>query len=111
MRDDKDFLRKKDEYSKINFPKQAEDIKTITGDINISVNYDKEQYAEKIKTISETNENLMRKMITEYKYLNVQLQNVIAKIKKINTMWDEFYKKKQPKFRRRNNPRSLLFFQ
>jgi hypothetical protein len=98
MRDDKDFLRKKDEYSKINFPKQAEDIKTITGDINISVNYDKEQYAEKIKTISETNENLMRKMITEYKYLNVQLKNVIAKIKKINTIWDEFYKKSNINF-------------
>jgi len=98
MRDDKDFLRKKDEYNKINFPKQAEDMKTITGDINISVNYDKEQYAEKIKTISETNENLMRKMITEYKYLNVQLQNVIAKIKKINTIWDEFYKKSNLNF-------------
>ena len=92
MREEKDFIRKKDDYNKINLPKNAEDIKTITGEINISVNYDKEQYAEKIKSISDINEDMMKRMIKEYKYLNIQLQNVIAKIKKINTIWDEFYK-------------------
>ena len=74
LRDEKDFLRKKDEYNKINLPKKAEDIKTLTGEINISINYDKEQYAEKIKKTSESNELLMKKIIKEYKYLNVQLQ-------------------------------------
>ena len=98
MNNDKDFLRKKDDYGKIIFPKQAEDIKTITGNINISVNYDKEQYADKIKSIAETNEGMMKKMIQEYKYLNIQLQNVITKIKKINTIWDEFYKKSNKNF-------------
>jgi len=92
MREEKDFIRKKDDYNKINLPKNAEDIKTITGEINISVNYDKEQYAEKIKSISDINEDMMKRMIKEYKYLNIQLQNVITKIKKINTIWDEFYK-------------------
>ena len=47
MRDEKDFLRKKDEYNKINLPKKAEDIKTLTGEINISINYDKEQMQKK----------------------------------------------------------------
>ena len=92
MRDEKDFIRKKDDYNKISLPKNAEDIKTITGEINISINYDKEQYADKIKSISEINEDMMKRMIKEYKYLNVQLQNVITKIKKINNIWDEFYK-------------------
>ena len=92
MREEKDFIRKKDDYNKISLPKNAEDIKTITGEINISVNYDKEQYAEKIKSISDINEDMMKRMIKEYKYLNIQLQNVITKIKKINTIWDEFYK-------------------
>ena len=93
IRDDKDFMRKKDEYNKIIYPKKAEEIKTLTGEINISVNYDKEQYADKIKTISENNEDMMKRMIKEYKYLITQLQNVITKIKKINIIWDEFYKK------------------
>jgi len=93
MIDDKDFLRKKEEYGKINIPKKAEDIKTLSGEINISVNYDKEQYAEKIKTVSESNEDIMKRLIKEYKYLNTQLNNVIMKIKKINGIWNELYKK------------------
>ena len=91
MKDEQDFTRKKEEYGKIIFPTKAEDIKTLTGEINISVNYDKEQYAEKIKILSESNEEIMKRLIKEYKYLNVQLQNVIAKIKKINTIWVELY--------------------
>ena len=91
MKDDQDFTRKKDEYSKIIVPTKAEDIKTLTGEINISFNYDKEQYAEKVKNLSESNEEIMKRLIKEYKYLNVQLQNVIAKIKKINTIWVELY--------------------
>ena len=98
LRDEKDFLRKKDEYNKINLPKKAEDIKTLTGEINISINYDKEQYAEKIKKTSESNELLMKKIIKEYKYLNVQLQNVITKINKINDMWKEFYQTSNKNF-------------
>ena len=35
MKDDQDFTRKKDEYSKIIVPTKAEDIKTLTGEINI----------------------------------------------------------------------------
>ena len=91
MKDDQDFNRKKEEYNKIIFPTKAEDIKTLTGEINISFNYDKEQYAEKVKNLSESNEEIMKRLIKEYKYLNVQLQNVITKIKKINTIWVELY--------------------
>ena len=91
MKDDQDFTRKKDEYNKIILPTKAEDIKTLTGEINISFNFDKEQYAEKVKNLSESNEEIMKRLIKEYKYLNVQLQNVITKIKKINTIWVELY--------------------
>jgi hypothetical protein len=91
MKDDQDFTRKKDEYSKIILPTKAEDIKTLTGEINISFNFDKEQYAEKVKNLSESNEEIMKRLIKEYKYLNVQLQNVITKIKKISTIWVELY--------------------
>ena len=98
MKDEKDFIRKKEEYNKIIFPKQAEDIKTITGEINISVNYDKEQYAERIKSLSENNEDIMKRLIKEYKYLNVQLKNVIDKIKKIDAIWVELYKSSTKNF-------------
>ena len=93
IKEDKDFIKKKDEYSKINFPKKAEDIKTLSGELNITINYDKEQYAEKIKQIAETNEDMMKRLIKEYKYLNNQLQNVVLTIQKINKIWEEFYQK------------------
>ena len=93
IKEDKDFIKKKDEYSKINFPKKAEDIKTLSGELNITINYDKEQYAEKIKQIAETNEDMMKRLIKEYKYLNKQLQDVVLKIQKINKIWEEFYQK------------------
>ena len=35
----------------------------------------------------------MKRLIKEYKYLNTQLNNVIMKIKKINGIWNELYKK------------------
>ena len=55
IKEDKDFIKKKDEYSKINFPKKAEDIKTLSGELNITINYDKEQYAEKNIKMKEDN--------------------------------------------------------
>ena len=98
MKDDQDFTRKKDEYSKIILPTKAEDIKTLTGEINISFNFDKEQYAEKVKNLSESNEEIMKRLIKEYKYLNVQLKNVIDKIKKIDAIWVELYKSSTKNF-------------
>lgn len=98
MKDDQDFTRKKDEYSKIIVPTKAEDIKTLTGEINISFNFDKEQYAEKVKNLSESNEEIMKRLIKEYKYLNVQLKNVIDKIKKIDAIWVELYKSSTKNF-------------
>ena len=93
IRDEKDYNLKKNAYSKMVFPEKAEDIKTLTGEINISINKDKELYAEKIKTVAENNEVLMKKITKEYKILNQQIQSVVSKITDINILWDELYKK------------------
>jgi hypothetical protein len=93
IRDDKDFNLKKQAYSKIVAPTKVEEFKTLNGEINISINTEKELLAEKIKKISENNEELMKKISKEYKSLNQQIKNVISKIKDINILWDELYKK------------------
>ena len=93
IRDDKDFNSKKQAYSKIVAPTKAEEIKTLNGEINISINKEKELLADKIKKISENNEELMKKISKEYKILNQQIQNVILKIKDINILWDDLYKR------------------
>ena len=93
IRDEKDYNLKKNAYSKMIIPTKAEDVKTLNGEINISINKEKELLAEKIKKIAENNENLMKKITKEYKNLNLQIQNVISKITDINILWDELYKK------------------
>ena len=93
IRDEKDFNLKKQAYSKLTPPVKAEEIKTLNGEINISINREKELLAEKIKNISEANEEVMKKIIKEYKLLNEQIQGVITKIKDINILWDDLYKK------------------
>ena len=93
IRDDKDFSIKKQGYDLLTPPTKPEEIKTLTGEININTNREKELLADKIKVIAETNEELMKKITKEYKLLNDQIQLVVAKIKDIYVIWDDLYKK------------------
>jgi hypothetical protein len=93
IRDDKDYNLKKNAYSKMVLPAKAEDIKTLNGEIDISINKEKELLVEQIKRIAENNEDLMGKITKEYKILNLQIQSVISKITDINILWDQLYKK------------------
>lgn len=93
IRDEKDYNLKKQAYSKMTGPTKAEDIKTLSGEINISINKDKEILAEKIKKISENNEEILKKITKEYKLLTQLIQDVNNKITDINILWDDLYKK------------------
>ena len=93
IRDEKDFSLKKQAYNKISYPTKADQIKTLNGEVNISINKEKESLAEKIKKTAENNEDIMKKISKEYKNLNQQIQAVITKIKDINILWDDLYKK------------------
>ena len=93
IKSEKDFNYKKDAYNKIADTNKVEDIKTLNGEINICINREKELLAEKMKNISQNNEELMKKITKEYKVLNSHIQGVIDKIRDINIIWDELYKK------------------
>jgi hypothetical protein len=93
LRDDKDYNLKKQAYSKLIGPSKIEEIKTLNGEIDISINKDKELLAEKIKNISDNNAEIMKKITKEYKLLNTKIQEVVSKIEDINILWDEIYKK------------------
>ena len=93
IRDDKDYNLKKQAYNKLSGPSKAEELKTLSGEIDISINKDKELLAEKIKNISENNADIIKKITKEYKLLNIKIEEVVSKIKDINILWDELYKK------------------
>jgi hypothetical protein len=93
IRNEKDFDTKKNKYSKLISPKKADEIKALNGEINININKQKELYTEIIRNISENNENYMKKIIKEYKSLNLSIQEVVSKMKNIGSIWDELYLK------------------
>ena len=90
---EKDFSLKKSKYNKLTPPKKVEEFNGVNGEINININKAKEFCADRIKLISENNETIMKKIIKEYKSLNVSIQEVVSKMKNISSIWDELYVK------------------
>ena len=93
IKDEKIFNNKKDVYNKLNTPTRVEQVKTLNGVLDIGVDKSKEDMAEKIKTISEGNVDLMKRLTKEYKILNTQIEDIATKMKEITKIWDELYKK------------------
>ena len=93
IKDEKTFNNKKNIYNKLNTPTKVEQIKTLNGLMDIGVDKPKEEMAEKIKTISEGNIDLMKRLTKEYKILNTQIEDISTKMKEIANIWDELYKK------------------
>ena len=93
IKDEKTFNNKKNIYNKLKTPQRVEEVKTLNGIMDIGVDKEKEQLAEKIKVISESNGDLMKKLTKEYKLLNTQIEEISKKMKDIAKIWDELYKK------------------
>ena len=93
IKDEKTFNNKKNIYNKLSTPTKVEQIKTLNGVMDIGVDKPKEDMAEKIKTISEGNVDLMKRLTKEYKILNTQIEDISTKMKEIANIWDELYKK------------------
>jgi hypothetical protein len=93
IKDEKIFNNKKDIYNKLNTPTRVEQVKTLNGVLDIGVDKSKEDMAEKIKTISEGNVDLMKRLTKEYKVLNTQIEDIALKMNEIAKIWDELYRK------------------
>jgi hypothetical protein len=93
IKDEKTFNNKKDIYNKLSTPTRVEQVKTLNGVIDIGVDKSKEDTAEKIKTISEGNFDLMKRLTKEYKVLNTQIEDIALKMNEIAKIWDELYRK------------------
>ena len=98
LRNDKDFSIKKASYSKLTPPTKVEEIKTLDGEVNICINKEKELVAAKINNIAETNIDLMNKLAKEYKILNLQIQDIITKMKSISSILIQLYNKSNKNF-------------
>ena len=93
IKDKKDFNDRKNVYNALSLPTKVEEMKTLSGEINVEINNEKMAIIQKIKANSENNEELMKKLSKEYKLLNTQIEGVVSKMKSIQKIWKELYKK------------------
>ncbi len=93
IKDKNEFINIKEKYNKLRFPQKCEEIKTLSGKLNIGVDKQKLDIIKKIKLILEANTNSLSKLTKEYKSLNNLFHQVISKMKNIEKIWEDIYSK------------------
>ena len=88
-----DPQKKKKEYSNITAPTRVKDIKTLEGEIDISITKEKEAYLKIIEDYSSMNEDMMEKMIKLYKSLLNLMKQASDKMDEISGLWKTIYDK------------------
>ena len=88
-----EFNKKKNQYSKLTGPTQVKEIKTMEGDIKISVTKEKEMYFQNIQDNCTINEELLQKATKSYKSLMLLMTQISEKMKEISEIWKTIYQK------------------
>ena len=92
INDEKEYNNKKSEYNKIQSPQYIKDYKTSTGEIDISLDENKENNLFNIKEICLNHKSNLSNIIKEYKELISLINNVSKQMKKISDLWLEYVK-------------------
>ena len=78
-------------YNKITSPTSLSKVKSLTGEINVTVSNDKEIYFQNIKNIADLNISIFQKITKGYKSLMTQMDQISEKMKEISQYWKEIY--------------------
>jgi uncharacterized protein YoxC len=92
VKNEEDFYNKKIEYNKIQSPHYINDYKTESGEINISLNTEKENSLDKIKEICLSYQVNLSNIMKAYKELISSLNNISQQMKNISDLWSEMGK-------------------
>ena len=103
---DTEFHKKKQNYGKITAPTHLKEIKTLEGDIKISVTKEKEMYLQNIEDNCNLNEELLQKVTKAYKGLMVLMSQVSEKMKEISGLWKSVYEKSKKYYDMTNTSQS-----
>src|SRR5690606_1851108 len=81
---DSEFSQKKKEFLKIKPPAKLSDMKTSDGTLKVKVSKEMEAYADhNIKTYTNVNEALLKKLSTSYKHLFMEMNQVSLRMKEL----------------------------
>ena len=93
VENEEDFYKKKKKYGKITSPTHVGEIKTVEGDIKISVSKEKEIYLKNIEKNCCVTEDLLQKVTKAYKSLLMMMSQVTDKMKEISILWKQVHEK------------------
>ena len=86
-----EFEKKKKIYNKITPPSSLKHVKSLTGELNVSINKEKETYFQNIKNNVDFNINTLQKITKGYKALMIQMDQISEKMKEISQYWKEIF--------------------
>ena len=93
VENEEDFFKKKKKFGKITSPTHIGEIKTVEGDIKISVSKGKELYLKNIENNCTITEDLLQKVTKAYKALLMAMSQVSDKMKEISALWKQVHEK------------------
>ena len=93
VQNEEDFYKKKKKYGKITSPTHVGEIKTVEGDIKISVSKEKEIYLKNIEKNCCVTEDLLQKVTKAFKGLLMMMSQVTDKMKEISILWKQVHEK------------------
>ena len=93
IQNEADFNQKKKKYGKITAPTHIGEIKTLEGDIKISVSKEKEMYLKNIQDNCYLNMELLQKITKAYKELMLIMSQSYEKMKEISFLWKQIHQK------------------
>ena len=93
IQNEADFNQKKKKYGKIAAPTHIGEIKTLEGDIKISISKEKEMYLNNIQDNCYLNEDLLQKITKAYKSLMLIMSQSCDKMKEISALWKQVHEK------------------
>ena len=93
VENESDFYKKKKKYGKITGPTHIGEIKTLEGDIKISISKQKEMYLKNIQDNCFINEDLLQKITKAYKSLMILMTQSCDKMKEISALWKSVFEK------------------
>ena len=98
IQNEKDFIEKKNKYEKMENNSNVKDLKTLNGEIKVSITYENEKYFQNIKDKLNAQDNIFDKLIYNYKILFNNIQQISEKMKEISKIWKELYNQKNEYF-------------
>ena len=107
MQKEADFEKKKKEYNRLSSPVVLNQVKSLTGELKVTVNKEKEIYFQNIKDNCDLNEELLQKITKSYKELILLIEQLSDKMKEISELWKNMYKKSLKYYEKENTTTSF----